>query len=160
MLVHNLVLSRMDYANCLLFHVADKYIRKLQHVQNLAARIILNVPTFDHVSPALQSLHWLPIKARIEYRILLMVYKIIHGLAPEYLSDLVTIYTPKRSLRSINETKLVVPKSKTVMYGDKSFACAAPKLWNSLPNELREAESVGMFQKHLKTFIFKRKYNV
>ena len=115
MLVHNLVLSRMDCANCLLFHVADKYIRKLQRVQNLAARIILNIPTFDHVSPALQSLHWLPIKARIEYRILLMVYKIIYGLAPEYLSDLVTIYTPKRSLRYINETKLVVPKSKTVM---------------------------------------------
>ena len=140
----------MDYANCLLFHVADKYIRKLQRVQNLAARIILNIPTFDHV------LHWLPIKARIEYRILLMVYKIIHVLAPEYLSDLATIYTPKRSLRSINETKLVVPKSKTVMYGVESFASAAPKLWNSLPNELREAESVGIFQKHLKTFIFKR----
>ena len=77
-----------------------------------------------------------------------MVYKIIHGLAPEYLRDLVatSVYTPKKSLRSINETKLVVPKSKTLMYGDKSFACAAPKLWNSLPNELREAESVRMFQ--------------
>ena len=89
-----------------------------------------------------------------------MVYKIIHGLAQEYLSDLVTIYTPERSLRSMNETKLVVPKTNTVMYGDQSFACAEPKLWNSLPNELCEAESVGMFQKHLKTFIFKREYNV
>ena len=77
-----------------------------------------------------------------------MVYKIIHGLAPEYLRDLVatSVYTPKKSLRSINETKLVVPKSKTLMYRDKSFVCAAPKLWNSLPNELREAESVRMFQ--------------
>ena len=84
--------------NCLLFHVADKYIRKLQRVQNLVARIILNIPIFDHVSPVLQSLHWLPIKARIEYRILVMVYKIIHCLAQEYLSDLVTIYTPERSL--------------------------------------------------------------
>ena len=62
--------------NCLLFHVADKYIRKLQRVQNLVARIILNIPIFDHVSPVLQSLHWLPIKARIEFRILVIVWYI------------------------------------------------------------------------------------
>ena len=109
-LVHSLVLSRIDYGNALLYGVNDCYLNKLQRLQNLAARVICKVPRRDHITQQLVSLHWLPIRCRIEYKVLLYVYKIVYGLAPSYLSDLLDIYTPGRSLRSQNSVCLRLPR--------------------------------------------------
>ena len=118
MIVHSLVLSRLDYASSLLFYVPEKPLPKLQRIQNVADRIITHIRSNEQITPALESLHWLLIKARIEYKILVIVFKILHGKAPEYLSEMLTSYVSNRPLRSSKDNKLKVSKSKTVTYGD------------------------------------------
>ncbi len=80
-------------------------LNKLQVVQNSAARILTRTRMRDHITPVLESLHWLPVSFRVDFKILMLTYKALHGLAPQYLSELLIPYTPTRDLRS-SETGL------------------------------------------------------
>ena len=131
-LIHGLVLSRLDYANSLLCAAPEYLLLRLQRVQNLAARIITRTPKYEHITPALKSLHWLPVKYRVQFKILLLVYKSLHGLAPAYLKHLLQTRVPSRILRGHEKRQLVVPVTKSVTYGDKCFSSVAPRLWNSI----------------------------
>ena len=111
-LVHAIVMSRMDYGNALLFGLPDYLTYRLQKVQNLCARIITFTPRRCHISPVLQSLHWLPIKRWLEYKVLLHTYKGLNGLAPGYLADMLEPYRPTRTLRSHDQQLLIVKPSK------------------------------------------------
>ena len=106
----------------------------------------------EHISPVLYDLHWLTVKNRIIFKILLITFKALHGLAPGYLSDLITPYRPSRSLRSMVANLLILPKCRTKTYGERAFAVAGPTLWNSLPQFMRELTSVNQFKAHLKTY--------
>jgi len=86
-LIHAFVSSRLDYCNSLLVGVADCVIRKLQGVQNAAARMITGTRKFDHVTPILRELHWLPVAQRIQYKTAMLVNKCLRGLAPPYLAE-------------------------------------------------------------------------
>ncbi len=99
-LVHAFMTSRLDYCNALLGGCPASSINKLQIVQNAAARVLTRSRKYDHITQILQSLHWLPIKFRISYKILLLAYKALNGLAPAYLTSLLSRYNPSRSLRS------------------------------------------------------------
>ncbi len=97
----------------------------------------LTINGFRHFTPILQSLHWLPIKLRINYKILLLAYKTLNDLAPAYLTNLLSRYTPTRSLRSHNSGLLVVPRIAKSTKGGITFSYLAPKLWNSLPDNVQ-----------------------
>ena len=156
-LVNALITSRLDYCNSLLFGAPVTHLLKLQRVQNTAARLICNTSRFDHITPILIHLHWLPVKFRIDFKILLITFKIIHGLAPEYLHELICVKAPSRyHLRSNDQLLLSQPKFKSLKtLGDRAFISAAPNLWNSLPNDIRSAKTVDHFKKLVKTHLFK-----
>lgn len=161
-LVNAFVISRLDYCNSILFGLPNTELQKLQRVQNTAARLICNVNKFDHITPTLVKLHWLPVRYRINFKILLITFQVIHGLAPKYLSELLTCKTKcKYNTRSTGEILLQQPRIKTLRtLGDQSFTVAAPALWNNLPNVIRSTTSINSFKKLLKTYLFKIAFNL
>ena len=100
------------------------------------------------LSPILQQLHWLPVKFRIDFKILMLTYKAFNNQAPDYISELLTLFKPSRALRSSCQMLLVVPKTKTKLYGDRSFAASAPRLWNALPVILNHSIFLRVKLKH------------
>ena len=152
--VVSLVLSRLDYCNSFLVGSPSSDLNKMQLVQNYAAKLIYKMRKYDHVTPLLKSLHWLPIKKRIDFKILLTVYKCLNGLAPIYLSELIIKYQPTRNLRSKDNCQLVVPHTRLVTFGDRSFRRYGPYIWNKLPLHIRLSDSVELFKTKLKTYLF------
>ncbi|XP_059203563.1 uncharacterized protein LOC131982996 [Centropristis striata] len=158
-LVHAFVTSRLDFCNSLLSGCSNKSLKPLQLVQNAAARVLTRTKKRDHISPVLASLHWLPVKSRIEFQILLLTYKALNGQAPSHLKDLIMPYYPSTALRSQNSRLLVVPKVLKSRLGAKAFSYQAPLLWNHLPVSVREADTLSLFKSKLKTFIFDKAYS-
>ncbi len=109
MLFHAFMTSRLDYCNAFLDGCSARLINKLQMVQNAAARALTRTRKYDHITPVLSILHWLPFKHRIDFKILLITYKALNGLAPQYLSKLLSHYSPPRPLRSQNSGHLIIP---------------------------------------------------
>ena len=112
---------------------------------------------FDHVTPILFELHWLPIVYRIKFKIILLTFKALHGQSPMYVNDLITVNNGSRySLRSSNNGAILeYPKRRLLTtLGARAFSNAAQTLWNSLPKHLREEHSPMVFKRKLKTFLF------
>ena len=140
LLMTQMVSSRIDYCNSLLYGLPAASIERLQRLQNLCARIILRLPREESVRQRLSDLHWLPVRSRIAYKIGLMVFKALNG-GPVYLADLVQPYVPTRSLRSEDGNLCSVPRSRLKTYGDRAFAVSGPTCWNALLATLRSTVS-------------------
>ena len=147
------VFSRIDYCNSLFANLPIDVLFKIQRFQNQAARLILKCKKTDHVTPMLKQLHWLPVKARILYKIAVLCHKCIHNNAPLYVCDLVQLYEPPRQLRSANNFLLRVPKKGSKKLAGRSFSHFAPSVWNALPQSLRTTSSLIAFKSGLKTHL-------
>ena len=145
-LVQAIIVSRVDNCNCLLYGIPDYEISRLQRLQNSCARLIYGKRKHDHVSELFSELHWLPVKQRIIFKILLFIFKIFTGMCPQYLEDCVIIANPDTRI-------LYIPRTNTA-YGDRAFSNSAPRLWNALPIFLRKSETIHYFKAHLKHHLF------
>ena len=153
-LVQALIISSLDYCNALYFGANSSTLRQLQSIQNRACATILGLKKREPKTEHLKNLHWLKVQERIEFKILLMTYKALNGLAPSYISELIH-YNPMSGSRSPS-LKTYISKTS---YGDRAFMCCAAKLWNGLPEDIKSSLSVGLFKIKLKTFLFKKSYN-
>ena len=142
----------------LLYGLSDFQIKKLQRLQNSAARILTKSSKFDHITPVLYDLHWLPVKLRIHFKILIITFKAYNGLLPSYINNLICEYRPTRSLRSQNSNSLETPHIFTSK-GENLFSWAGPTLWNKLPLHIRSLNCLTTFKRALKTHIFTNHFN-
>ena len=109
----------------------------------------------EHITPVLQTLHWLPVKARIEFKICRLVYKCLNSLAPDYLADCLTVIDLRRELHSSDCGELLhIPSTNLNKIGDRAFSVCGPRLWNNLPEATRAAPTIDSFKKRLKTHLF------
>ena len=159
-IVHAFVTARMDYGNALLYGIPDYQIQKLQLIQNYAARIVVGLRKYDHITETLIDLHWLPVKHRILYKVLLTVHKCLARKAPAYLQELLVVKDTGRVLRSSETNVLVRPKTITKTWGDRAFSHCGPTEWNRLPACLRTEDNTNNFKKSLKTHLFKQAYEL
>ena len=156
LLVNSLVTSRLDYAIAILYGLPAKQIKRLQRLQHCAARLVTKTKQHEYITPVLKSLDWLPIESRIKFKLLVLVYKCLNGLAPQYLIKLVNVYEPPRPLRSYFRLSLSVQMAKTATYGLRCFSKNAAELWNSLPLEIQNCDNINSFKHFLKThFLFR-----
>ena len=152
-LIYSLVISRINYANCLLYDLPQCLISKLQRVQNAAARLVVRCHRCEHITPVLMKLHRLSVKQRV-----LLVFRAQHRLAPPYIADLLE-QRATRVLRSTTNNDFYVPPSRS-RYGDRMFSVAGPRPWNSLPAEMKKTCCLVTFKRLLKTHLFRAVYEV
>ena len=149
--------TNLEYCNAILYGLPKVLLNCLQLVQNRAARIVTftkkTLVQYEHFTPSLTDLHWLPVEYHIIYKILLLVYKAINGFPPSYISNLLSFCNSFYSLRSYSNKLLQVARSKLKSYGDRRISIAEPKKWNSVPASLRNANSFNSFKKTLKDIL-------
>ena len=162
-IVQSCILTHIDYCNSLYVSLPGCQIKKLQRLMNASIRFIYNIRLSDDysITEYMQKCHFLPVKARIDYKICLLVYKIMSGAAPSYLKELVR---PKDSLQSLrvyrDQFLLDEPKLDQNEQKNRRFSIAAPKIWNGLPLEVRQSDSLHIFKIRLKSYLFSKHFKV
>ena len=156
-LVHAFISTKLDYCNSCLYGLPGIEIQKVQCIQNAAARLITKCKIQDHISPILYQLHWLTIKKRIVYKLLLLTFKSLFYQTPSYLYDTLLLqqhHGLTMCLISENTRQLYIKIPNNKFYGGKAYSVIAPKLWNGIPASIRESNSIEIFKKRLKMFLF------
>ena len=157
-LIHSLVTSWLDCCNSLLYGLPDNQLNRLQCIQNIAAWIVTRPPKQDHITPVLEQLHWLPVRMRVLYKLLVLTYWALEGKGPSYLRDIIELYKPKTFVALCPDGRLDLPWSNLVNYGDRAFSVAAPAEWNSLPSDLKDCTLYNLFKSKPMTYLFERYY--
>ena len=154
--VHAFISSRLDCSNVLYDGITNQLIRRLQSIQNAAARLVTRTARREHITPVLRELHWLPVVDRVRFKMATLAYRCLAGSCPPYLSEerKLTSSVATRRLRSSDERTCCARRSQS-RFGDRSFATSAPRIWNSLPSSLRSQElSYECFRRGLKSYLF------
>ena len=160
-----LISSRWDYCNSLFRSLSKFNLRKLQCIQNSAARIVTNTHRFSSITPALKKLHWLPVEYRSVFKTATLVYKFLHTGSPQYfdphLQSYSCAYNTRRSQNVgsfLNVPKLYPSVHKSAKHFNFSFAFDAPKVWNDLPVDVRASPTISSFRRKLKSNLFSKAY--
>ena len=152
------VISHIDYANAIFIGLPKCSIKKLQRIQNMAARVVLGAE-LNHLSSiqCLIKLHWLPLELWIQFKILVLVFKALHNSSPDYMKSMLIESKPQRVLRSNNiYKKLEVPSVKRKTFAGRAFSVQGPLWWNEIPNNIKMSETEDIFKSKLKTYLFNR----
>ena len=160
-----LVSSHLDYCNSLFRSLSKFNLRKLQCIQNSAARIVSNTSRYTSITPVLKKLHWLPVEQRTVFKTATLVYKYLHTGFPRYFAPYLSFYSSSYSTRHSQSggNFLVIPKfcpsvHKSVKQFGNSLAFDAPTVWNALPDEICASPSLASFRKQLKTYLYTKAY--
>ena len=152
-LIHALISSKFDYSNALFHGIKASSLKKLQKVQNYAARLVHQLPRQQPVnSEVLHDLHWLSVERRIVYKMLLLVHKFFIGIAPRYFAEILIV-------KDDIERLLSTPFMNTVP-GRQSFSYASPRFWNCLPKDIRMICETNKFKQSVKTVLFTNRNNI
>ena len=146
MLINSIVFSKLYYCSTVWSNTSATNLKKLQWVQNFAARIVLGLRKFDHISEGIKSLNWPTVQQKLFLNDAIMIFKCLHNLVPSYLSDKFTTRSKlsKKITRSCNQ--LHIPLCR-LSVGQRSFSYRGSKLWNSLPKETQNLQSLRLFKK-------------
>jgi hypothetical protein len=156
--IHTSVMSRLDFHNALLLGAPTTLTRRLQLIQNSAARLLTRTPSREHITPVLAQLHWLPVRTRIDFKAVCMVHIAMHQTSPEYISAMCTMNASGPiSTRSHGDQRLTVPRPKS-SYGERAFSFAAIRVWNELPLTMRNIPDLTAFKKALKTHFYRKTF--
>ena len=147
-LIHSIITSKLDQCNSLLYGTTLTNIQKLQRIQNFALRTVLNLHPHSHVTHHYQELHWLTVDQRIHFKVLTLIFKCIHSMAPSPLAVKIKLKSP---LDMLLDSSQFYPSSA---FGKKAFSYYAPHCWNALPWCLRVIPCLDTFKAHLKHHLF------
>ena len=162
MLVHNYVISKLDYCNSLYYGLPNYLLKELQLIMNRAARLIKGISPRERITPVLIDLHWLPIKARIEYKIAVMSHQALHSGKPEHINNMLKKFHQDTAMELRHDAdphRLLEPRSNSNM-GFRAFERCAPRIYNKLPSDVKNCAKLDTFKKKLKTFLFKEAYDL
>ena len=161
-LVHSLIFSHIDFCNSLYYGLPNTELHPLQMILNSAARLVVNLPRFSQVriTPICIQLHFLPVKARIEFKICLLVYKALKYGQPSYLSELLQPYEHESTVQLRSRGRLKEPIISNLANSERCFEYHAPRLYNKLPDCVKMQNTVPTFKQKLKTHIFEKAYNL
>ena len=151
--VQAFISCRLDHCNSLLYGISENLMRRVQSVKNATTRLLAGARRWDHISPELHRLHWLPGRRRIDFKLVCLVHLSLAGQAPHYLAEDIHLVAagPGRRLRSSTDRSCSVPRTYSTS-GDRSFATAGTRAWNSLPSNVRDEKlRFWSFRRLLKT---------
>ena len=148
-IINSLVFSKLLYCSSVWTNTTKKNIELLQTVQNFAARIVSGTRKFDHVTPILKQLQWLPIVKQLEVRDATMVFKCLNGLAPPYLCQKFKTRLEVHNCNIRNRDRLHIPLCRMAA-GQHAFTFRGQRLWNSLPDEFQSITNLDVFKVKIK----------
>ena len=162
-----LISSHLDYCNSLFRNLSSHNATRLQYVQNAVARFVAGASKYTHITSSLRTLHWLPIRQRIIFKTLVLVYKYLTTGHPKYFDPYLSLYKSVVNTRCFNPKNLFlqVPHYcasiyKSMVHFNNSFSYDAPKLWNDLPHDIRSAPNLSCFKSRLKPTYFRNHFHL